>query len=209
MSLAWPWKAYLRALQSHPLKTKMTTAGCLMALGDGVAQIGIEGKRFNPRDGEQAWEMIRTVRMGFYGGVIFAPLGHMWLERMNRVKLDSGIRTLSVRMVCDAFLWSPFVCALFPTAVGLLEGKSVPEVRQKVKLMWLPTWTRALCVFGPTQMINYTFVPPQLRLLVLQSVGLCWNIYLSWSNNRHNRHPSHTQLGMGTIPGLSGDPDTV
>jgi hypothetical protein len=64
-----------------------------------------------------------------------------------------------------------------------------------------------MCVFAPTQLINFAFVPPHLRMLALQSVGLCkssspssrlfliidqadqegWNIFLSWSNNINNR----------------------
>ena len=78
---------------------------------------------------------------------------------------------------------------VFPSSLGLLEGKTIPEVERKVKHVrfadllngnvtsddqsWFPTWQKAVTVFGPTQIINLTLVPPQHRLLVLQSVGLC------------------------------------
>jgi protein Mpv17 len=67
---------------------------------------------------------------------------------------------------------------------------------------WFATWQKAVAVFGPTQIINLTLVPPQHRLLLLQSVGLGmsprhssehqtnvqgWNIFLSYQNNRNNK----------------------
>lgn len=52
---------------------------------------------------------------------------------------------------------------------------------------WFPTWQKAVCVFGPTQILNFTLVPAQHRLLFVQSVGMCWNIFLSWQNNRNNK----------------------
>jgi protein Mpv17 len=123
-------------------------------------------------------------------------------------------------MVLDSFLWSPFVCCLFPTCIGTMEGKSLQQVEQKINTVSravtscadrqfaFTTWTRAQCVFAPTQIINYTFVPAHLRLLLLQGAGFCeycyfasnhfsfyltadgsgWNIYLSWSNESSNRY---------------------
>jgi protein Mpv17 len=80
--------------------------------------------------------------------------------------------------------------AVFPTCIGTMEGKSLQQVEQKINKVSrsqlihmkgtadeyqfaFTTWTRAQCVFGPTQIINYTFVPTHLRLLVLQGAGFC------------------------------------
>jgi hypothetical protein len=120
-----------------------------------------------------------------------------------------GTRTdnqaVSVRMVLDSFLWSPFVCCreslsnftgrhgktdlvVFPTCIGTMEGKPLKQIKQKIDTVGSPslievneadgqfaftTWVRAQCVFGPTQLMNYTFVPLHLRLLVLQTAGFC------------------------------------
>ena len=58
-------------------------------------------------------------------GIIFAPLGHVWLQTMSRISFPSTLKSksrlktvmskadskaVSVRMVLDSFLWSPFVC---------------------------------------------------------------------------------------------------
>ncbi|KAK1927763.1 hypothetical protein DB88DRAFT_479165 [Papiliotrema laurentii] len=182
------WTRYLTALEVHPIRTKMITSGSLYICGDFVAQFGIEGRTLRrTEDDREQYDPMRTLRLTTYGGLIFAPLAHYWLSTLQRLKLRSNIATLGARLVIDSFMWSPFVCALFPSSLGLLEGKSVPEVKRKVQYGWFATWQKAVAVFGPTQIINLTLVPPQHRLLLLQSVGLGWNIFLSYQNNRNNK----------------------
>lgn len=80
-----------------------------------------------------------------------------------------------------------------------MEFKTPSQIYTKVRTVWWPTYSKALCVFAPTQIINFSLVPPHLRMLVLQNVGLGWNIFLSWSNNRTNRllHQAWAQQAIG------------
>lgn len=165
----------------------MITSGTLYIIGDNVAQFGIEGRSLTPtEDDRETYDPVRTLRLTVYGSFVFAPLAHNWLGMLERLKLRSKLATFASRLALDLLLWSPFVCALFPSSLGLLEGKTVPEVQRKVKHSWWPTWQKAVMVFGPAQVVNLTLVPPQHRLLLLQSVGLCWNIFLSYQNNMNN-----------------------
>ena len=68
-----------------------------------------------------------------------------------------------------------------------MEFKTPSQISTKVSTVWWPTYSKAICVFAPTQIVNFSIVPPHLRMLVLQQVGLGWNIFLSWSNNRTNK----------------------
>ncbi|WVR00100.1 hypothetical protein IAU59_007242 [Kwoniella sp. CBS 9459] len=185
------WAAYTSALSRNPLRTKMIQSGVLYISADLVAQVGIEGKSLGRavvgEEGEEVYDPIRTARLTLYGSAIFAPLAHVWLGTIERVKMASRIKTLTAKVALDCVLWSPFVTFMFPTCLGLLEGKSIEEVRKKVAYGWFPTWQKAVCVFGPTQIINFTFVPLQHRQLTVQSVALGWNVFLSWQNNRNNK----------------------
>ncbi|KAK8853293.1 hypothetical protein IAR55_003997 [Kwoniella newhampshirensis] len=185
------WTSYTSSLQRNPLRTKMVQSGVLFISADAVAQMGIEGRRFggwvNGEEGEDVWDPMRTARLSLYGTAVFAPLAHFWLGGLERIRHASKIATLANKLVLDIFIWSPFVTFMFPTTLGLLEGRSVDEVQKKVALGWFPTWQKAVCVFGPTQVLNFTFIPPQHRLATVQSVGLCWNIFLSWQNNKNNK----------------------
>ncbi|WRT70143.1 uncharacterized protein IL334_007137 [Kwoniella shivajii] len=194
------WAGYTSALRAKPLRTKMIQSGVLFISADLVAQLGIEGRSirraFDGEEGDGIYDPTRTARLSIYGSAIFAPLAHVWLGTVERVKMSSKMTTLATKLALDTCLWSPFVTFMFPTCLGLLEGKSVEEVRRKVAHGWFPTWQKAVCVFGPTQVINFTLIPLQHRLLTLQSVGLCWNIFLSWQNNKTNKLLAAAQLQL-------------
>ena len=59
------WRAYSRALRSHPLRTNALSAGCIGAAGDGLAQ-RIE----RSQDPSQAWDRRRVA--------LFAVFGFTW-----------------------------------------------------------------------------------------------------------------------------------
>ncbi|WVQ84682.1 hypothetical protein IAT38_006837 [Cryptococcus sp. DSM 104549] len=185
------WIRYTTALRERPLRTKMIQSGVLFVSADMVAQFGIEGRGMGGllrgEEGEGVWDPLRTARLTLYGASVFAPLAHFWLTNLEKIHMTSRVYTLASKVTLDCLVWSPFVTFMFPTTLGLLEGKSVNEVKTKVAMGWFPTWQKAVCVFGPTQIINFTLVPAPHRFLTVQSVGLCWNIFLSWQNNRNNK----------------------
>ncbi|ODN84976.1 hypothetical protein L202_00821 [Cryptococcus amylolentus CBS 6039] len=185
------WSGYTTALRERPLRTKMIQSGVLFITADLVAQMGIEGRSMRKaimgEQGEEIYDPLRTARITTYGSIVFAPLAHAWLSQLEKVNLSNKVTTLATKVTLDCLVWSPCVTFMFPTSLGLLEGKSIEEVRQKVAMGWFPTWQKAVCVFGPTQILNFTLIPPQHRLLAVQSVGMCWNTFLSWQNNRNNK----------------------
>ncbi|KGB78800.1 hypothetical protein I307_01704 [Cryptococcus deuterogattii 99/473] len=185
------WNRYTTALRERPLRTKMIQSGVLFIAADIVAQFGIEGKSLRSaisgEEGDEVYEPLRTARLASYGTFVFAPLAHIWLSMLERISLSNRWTSLASKVILDMTVWSPCVTFMFPTSLGLLEGKSIKEVRHKVAMGWFPTWQKAVCVFGPTQVLNFTLVPAQHRLLFVQSVGTCWNTFLSWQNNRNNK----------------------
>lgn len=84
---------------------------------------------------------------------------------------------------------------------------------------WYPTWIKAVCVFGPAQLVNQLFVPFQFRLLLLQSVGLGesretqltpgWNCYLSWYNNVTNKRLAATGATLERLQQQGADPQQL
>ncbi|KAL1410459.1 hypothetical protein Q8F55_004470 [Vanrija albida] len=189
------WQAYLSQLKSHPLRTKMATSASMFLLADSVAQFGIEGRRFGvdadaaeeDADAAPKWDAVRVTRLVLYGGLVFAPLSHAWLGLVDRVRLTSKLHTLGARLALDQLIWGPFIVGVFWGSNGVLEGKSPAQVQEKVEHAFVSSYIKSLCVFGPTQVINFAFVPLHHRLAVQQTVGLGWNIWLSYINNVNNR----------------------
>lgn len=60
-----------------------------------------------------------------------------------------------------------------------MEGKSAPEVKAKWEMAFVGSYSKSLCVFGPTQIVNFTLTPPQHRLAVQQLVGLGESLLLT------------------------------
>ncbi|TXT15667.1 hypothetical protein VHUM_00170 [Vanrija humicola] len=181
----------------------MITSTVLFTVGDSIAQFGIEGRRLGA-DGtevDQAGDPIEPPRATAYtpdGGFIFAPLAHTWLGFIEKIKYPSKIRTLATRLAVDQFLWGPFIVCMFWGCNGILEGKSISEVKQKVEMAFLPVYMRSMCVFGPTAAINFTLIPPQHRLTLAQTVGLGWNTYLSYLNHVNNKRMAEANAVLST-----------
>jgi protein Mpv17 len=122
--VARAWQRYLVALREHPMRTRMITSGVLYVVGDGVAQFGIEGRCLDlaqtETDEKQRWDVsddpllrltlqpMRTARLTFCrylfttegadgvdGSMIFAPLGHLWLSRLETFKAGGRMKSKS------------------------------------------------------------------------------------------------------------------
>ncbi|TXT11178.1 hypothetical protein VHUM_01929 [Vanrija humicola] len=171
----------------------MATSASMFLLADSVAQFGIEGRRIGSdieREGDEPvpkWDVSALVQWTGDGGLVFAPLSHAWLGLVDRVRLTTQLRTLGARLALDQLIWGPFIVGVFWGSNGVLEGKSPAQVQEKVEHAFVSSYIKSLCVFGPTQVINFAFVPLHHRLAVQQTVGLGWNIWLSYINNVNNR----------------------
>jgi len=69
--------------------------------------------------------------------------------------------------------------------MSVLEGKP-EEAIPRVQAAYVPTLVRNWSVFIPTQIVNFSLVPPHLRFFTVSIVSLFWNTYLSASNASHH-----------------------
>lgn len=142
----------------------------------------------------------RTSRLAFYGGFIFAPLLHTWLGFLDRrVRIPRHPRlTIVARVLADLGVWGPFIVSVFWSSQAVLEGKAWQAVQAKWRNAFVPSLSKSILVFGPTQIVNFSLVPAQHRMLVSQCVGLGWNTFLSYSNNRSN-HAAATAAAAALV----------
>ena len=73
-------KAYLKQLQSNPLRTKMLTSGTLAALQEVLASW-----LAHDRSKHGHYFGTRVPKMAAYGALISAPLGHMLISILQRL----------------------------------------------------------------------------------------------------------------------------
>jgi protein Mpv17 len=72
---------------------------------------------------------------------------------------------------------------LFFTYMTLMDGGSFGDCATKVRALLWPTLTRHWRVWPWAQMINFSMVPPQFRVLFGNAIAFFWNAYLSYLSN--------------------------
>lgn len=159
--------------------TQCITAAFLFGSGDILAQQAVEGKGKNH-------DWARTARLTFYGGALFGPAMTKWYQLLNRMKFPSPTKALIYRVWLDQAMLTPVAVAFFYGSMSFLEGKP-GEAMPRIKAAYVPTLIRNWGVYIPTQIINFSLIPPHLRLVVVSVVSLFWNTYLSAANANAQR----------------------
>ncbi|PPQ81756.1 hypothetical protein CVT25_013617 [Psilocybe cyanescens] len=199
------------ALIRRPMLTQCLTAGVLFGAGDLIAQQAVEGKGRNH-------DWMRTGRLTFYGGAIFGPAMTKWYQLLNQMKFPSPTKALVYRVWLDQALLTPVAVAFFYGSMSLLEGKpeeAMPRIQAvrhstiiilvfwntdfAIRKAYVPTLIRNWGVYIPTQIINFSLVPPHLRLVVVSVVSLFWNTYLSAANASAQKQTAITGTGIEKV----------
>ncbi|KDN41878.1 protein SYM1 [Tilletiaria anomala UBC 951] len=161
------------AATSATLPRQCATAGVLFATGDVIAQQAVE------RKGKQH-DIYRTLRLGAYGGLIFAPIASTWFGKvLERVNTGSKAGNVVTKVALDQSVAAPVFTAVFFSATTIMAGGSQGDVKQKLNESWWTTLKTGWMLWTPVQVINMAFVPVQQRLLFVNVVNLGWNTFLS------------------------------
>ena len=203
----WSW--YKALLQTRPLPTKAVTSAITMGTGDFLCQTleALRNQQlvdaakgpppnlqrgcpnnvdFCPEDVESAnlevlrWNGVRTATVAGVGLIWSGPMGHTWYNVLERVTVPRHkVLNLLCRLTLDALLWSPFTIAGYFSVRGLLEGKRPEAIWQNLQQKWLTVLTSSWCFWPWANMVNFSLVPLQFRLLFSNGMSLGWNTYLS------------------------------
>lgn len=163
--------------QSYPVFANCCAAAGLFAAGDVVAQVITQEKIYNGS---------RTARAAIYGGFIFGPVaagvGFPFVNGLaaGRPLWQQGL----VRTAVDQGIFAPFVyIPMYFTAMPLLEGKSWAKAKENLRENWLQVVETNAAVWVPVQLINFTLIPPAMRLVIVNCVGVGWNSFLALKNS--------------------------
>jgi len=152
----------------------------LFGFGDVIAQQLVEGRG-------KDHDFIRTARLGFYGGIMFAPILTKWYQLLNRLQFSTPTKAVIYRVYLDQVAFSPAAVAFFFGSMSVLEGKGLGGAADRISHAYVPTLLRNWAVYIPAQAINFAIIPPHLRFVFVGVVSLFWNTYLSSVNAREQR----------------------
>jgi hypothetical protein len=178
------WGKYNYHLLVNPILTKSLTAGALAFAADLICQLFFTkpsaSETKSSRD-KVNWK--RAVNFAILSGLIFAPLTHYWYGFLSTYIVGDTISAAVQRVAYDQLVYSPFTLCLFLVLHLCMEGKK-DQVRDKLQTDWFPTLLQNYAVWIPAQLINFSVVPPPLRVLWANIIGFFWNIYLSDAVNK-------------------------
>uniref|UniRef100_A0A914VSQ4 Mitochondrial inner membrane protein Mpv17 n=1 Tax=Plectus sambesii TaxID=2011161 RepID=A0A914VSQ4_9BILA len=177
MALSRAWNGYLRMSSQHPWKTTIVGTGLLMATGDLISQKVVEKK--------PSIELSRTMRFAALGVFYVAPVSRAWFVFLQRnVNGSTPLIAVLKRVACDQFLFAPLSLTTFLFLNSLLQGKTLEQTKQYWRSNFPEVYRANLYVWPGVQLLNFSVIPLDQRVLFVQVVALFWNIYLAFKTQQ-------------------------
>lgn len=189
------WSSYLSALEADPLLVKSITAGVILGAADLSGQAIQQVTAAAADDGSVSVnsstsagvDLARFVRFAIFGLVLQAPWNHfyyMLLDGALPPTEDPFTATTGIKVVIDQFVQAPVFTVLIFGFLGVLEGKTVDEIRKQLDDDYVETMLANWKLWVPATAVNIAFCPPILRVLFLNVVFFFWSIFLSLKLNK-------------------------
>jgi protein Mpv17 len=168
------WSNYETSLMEKPIFTKTLINVVIYLLGDWLSQTVFQKKNVLDFD---AW---RTLRNGFIG-LCFGPLVHEYYQFSDRIlPVEGGSMLIRFeKILMDQSIYLTVKCAVYISAVGLLQGDDWDTVKNNVKDRIGGIIFTAWKFWPLVHCITYGFIPARHRILWVNSVDLIWNAILS------------------------------
>jgi len=154
----------------------MITSGSLFGAGDAISQY-VDGTA-SSRSG---YNYERTSKAMIWGGIIFAPLAHVWYNKVLE-KLIPGTKTSAVltKVALDQTLWGVAINSLYLAyATVYINNGSLSDVEPTVTNKIWPLMKANWVLWPAVQLVNFRFVPGPLQVPFINVVVLAWSCYLA------------------------------
>lgn len=149
-----------------------------MGVGDLIAQCLIEKKR------REEIDLKRTSQFAFIG-LFIGPGLRFWYGFLDKriTGRTPAIKTVK-KVLVDQLGCSPVFLATFISVVGLLQGENFTGVQRKLKRDYKDVLITNYTIWPAVQLLNFSLVPLNYQVLLVQAIAIFWNTYLSWKTNK-------------------------
>jgi len=166
------WGAYESVLAKEPIITKSLINVIIYLLGDWLSQTAFANQNL------LEFDLKRTLRNGFIG-LCFGPLVHEYYEFSDMIlPPEEGMLVRLQKIFMDQTLYLTIKCSIYIALVGLLAGEDWKDVKTNVQDRIGGVCTKAWKFWPLVHCITYSVIPPQHRVLWVNSVDLVWNAIL-------------------------------
>jgi len=154
--------AYLKALQTNPLRTKMLTSGTLAGLQELLASWIA-----HDRNKSGGYLTSRIPKMAIYGTFISAPLGHVMIGLLQRVFAGrTSITAKILQILVSNLIVAPIQNVVYLISMAIISGaRTYHQVRATVRAGFFPvmkvSWVASpICLaFAQAFLPESTWVP--------------------------------------------------
>nr|XP_021182846.1 protein Mpv17 [Helicoverpa armigera] len=167
-----------KSLSRRPYVVPAIQTGVLMGSGDIISQTLIENIRITDID------VKRTLKFSSIGFFVGGPALRYWYGTLYKFVGSSGKTVALKKVIIDQIFFAPIFLFSILVAVAVMQGKDVNNIKKDLEANYLDVLKTNYYLWPWVQIINFSFVPLQYQVLLVQVVALFWNTYLSWKTNK-------------------------
>lgn len=162
-----------------PIFRAALTSASVMAAGDAICQ----AIRCRAAQHDISINLKQTARFGLIGLTLHGPYFYQsfrWLDKT--LGQSSTFKQAALKTALGQVTIFPVYVVSFFTYMGLLEGLSLEQCREKVIKAAPPTLLTGTAFWPVVNIFNFMYVPAVHRVLYVNAAGLFWNAWLSYEN---------------------------
>jgi protein Mpv17 len=177
-----------------PVFKAALTSASVMAVGDALCQ----ALRCRAANQDISLDLKQTARFGFIGLTLHGPYFYhsfRWLDKT--LGQSTTFRKAALKTALGQVTIFPIYVATFFTYMGLLEGLSLDQCKEKVIKAAPPTLITGTAFWPVVNFFNFLYIPPAGRVLYVNAAGLFWNAWLSYENTTKGQVERTDNSGSG------------
>lgn len=120
----------------------------------------------------------------FFLFIFQGPALRVWYGILNKQIGSKGTTVAIKKVFVDQVIFAPTFLCLILVTVGAMQGKKWDVIKQDLNSNYPDVLKTNYYIWPWVQLVNFYYVPLQYQVLLVQSVALFWNTYLSWKTNR-------------------------
>lgn len=169
-------QAYLKQLQTNPLRTKMLTSGSLAALQEVLASW-----LAHDRSKHGHYISSRVPKMAVYGAFISAPMGHLLIGLLQRVFANrTSLKAKILQILTSNLVVAPIQNSIYLSCMAVIAGaRTWHQIRATVRAGFMPvmkvTWITSPVALAFAQ----KFLPEQAWVPFFNFVAFCIGTYIN------------------------------
>lgn len=106
------------------------------------------------------------------GSSLYAPTLYYWYKYLDKKFVGTAVKSVAAKVASDQIFMTPVLLAAFYTLLGILERKE--DVFEELKDKYWKTFLANQAFWIPGQIINFFFIPSNLRVVYVASASFIW-----------------------------------